>query len=334
MDVCRQWGELASDLEQKIKYAMWKATDINRAIKEGRQPKPGGADEDDGFGVGDGMGGGGGGGGGSGGVKVDAVRVQVGGSGGVAMPGGFVPGGGSGDSADTNMSQSFQQFPSRQDAMMKDDPMEEVKAPLERTQYPPTSGSTLPTSYLPSSHPAFSYPDTPPPVPPQPPLSPNTANSLGFTSPTQPFTSALSPGYSPGFLGPTSTLPTEGVPPHSSPSSSATNPSSFPSSSPPIPPPSSSRPSLPAPPGRRPGSIGPPSASDYTSSTRYSPALPSQITPSALPAVTGKSRSAAVKDAERLMKHAGSALSFDDVDTAIVKMQQAVALLYNHRTPQ
>ena len=48
----------------------------------------------------------------------------------------------------------------------------------------------------------------------------------------------------------------------------------------------------------------------------------------------GKSRSVAVKEAERLMKHAGSALSFDDLDTAIVKMQQAVALLYNHRTPQ
>ena len=39
MDVCRQWGELASDLEQKIKYAMWKAADINKAIKEGRPPQ-------------------------------------------------------------------------------------------------------------------------------------------------------------------------------------------------------------------------------------------------------------------------------------------------------
>lgn len=328
MDVCRQWGELASDLEQKIKYAMWKAADINRAIKEGRQPKPGGVDEEDGFGLGDGRDGMGGGGefeGSGGGVKAEGVQVEDvnsdvgggrGGGGGEGMAGGFVAGGSAVGDEDELSSQSFSRY------FIKQEPMEEKKAPLEQTHYPPpstssSSSSSLPTSYLPSTNPASSYPDTPPPIPPQPPLSPNTANSLGFAPTNQPFQSALSPGYSPGFLGPA-------IPPHASPSSSP----------PPPPASSSSRPNLPAPPARRPGSVGPNPASEYTSSSRYSPALPSQITPSALPAVVGKSRSAAVKEAERLMKHAGSALSFDDLDTAIVKMQQAVALLYNHRTIQ
>lgn len=45
MDVTRQFGELASDIEQKIKYALWKAADITKAFKEGRVPKPGGFDE-------------------------------------------------------------------------------------------------------------------------------------------------------------------------------------------------------------------------------------------------------------------------------------------------
>ena len=333
MDVCRQWGELASDLEQKIKYAMWKATDINKAIKEGRQPKPGGVDEDDGFGMGDGMGGGGGAGGGGGGGSGNGSEKALAGVGGDgASVGGFVPGGGSGDNEDEQMSQLFHSFSMTQQPTVKDEPMEEEKAPVERTQYAPSdTSSSLPTSYLPSIRPSSSYPDMPPPVPPQPPLSPNTASSLGFAPSSQPFSpSGLSPGYSagysPGFLGPA-------IPPHASPSSQSPPPTSVPSPSPP-PPPSSTRPHLPAPSGRRPGSVGPPPASEYSSSSRYSPALPSQITPSALPPVAGKSRTTAMKEAERLMKHAGSALSFDDVDTAIVKMQQAVALLYNHRTVQ
>ena len=65
MDTCHQFGELAMDIEQKIKYAAWKATDINRALKEGRTPKPGGVDDGGGDDMGD-IGGGGGGGGGGG----------------------------------------------------------------------------------------------------------------------------------------------------------------------------------------------------------------------------------------------------------------------------
>ena len=326
MDVCRQWGELASDLEQKIKYAMWKAADINKAIKEGRPPKPGGVDEDGGFGLDDGMksepvGEGGGGGG---------MKAEGGGGGDRGFAGGFVPGGGDGGSEseeEQKLSQSFQHFSIKHEPKQEPMDMDEEKAPQLPIYPPPASSSptsasfsSLPTSYLPNNQSTASYSDMPPPVPPQPPLSPNTANSLGFSPSTQPFSpSGLSPGYSPGFLGP--------APSNSSSSASSSSAS---------PPPSSARPNLPAPPARRPGNAGPPSGSDFpaSSSSRYSPALPSQITPSALPAVTGKSRSVAVKEAERLMKHAGSALSFDDLDTAIVKMQQAVALLYNHRTPQ
>ncbi|KAH9620320.1 hypothetical protein KSS87_021717 [Heliosperma pusillum] len=40
-EILNQFGELAPDLEQKQKYAVWKAADIRKAIKEGRKPVPG-----------------------------------------------------------------------------------------------------------------------------------------------------------------------------------------------------------------------------------------------------------------------------------------------------
>ncbi|KAI3496878.1 hypothetical protein L1887_39256 [Cichorium endivia] len=40
-EVLNQFGELQPDLEQKQKYAIWKAADIRKAIKEGRKPVPG-----------------------------------------------------------------------------------------------------------------------------------------------------------------------------------------------------------------------------------------------------------------------------------------------------
>ncbi|KAL0914789.1 hypothetical protein M5K25_015168 [Dendrobium thyrsiflorum] len=47
-EVLTQFGELAQDIEQKLKYAVWKAADIRKALKEGRKPEPGppGGDED------------------------------------------------------------------------------------------------------------------------------------------------------------------------------------------------------------------------------------------------------------------------------------------------
>jgi len=41
MDVLKQFGTLASDVEEKMKYALWKTTDILKAIKEGRAPVSG-----------------------------------------------------------------------------------------------------------------------------------------------------------------------------------------------------------------------------------------------------------------------------------------------------
>ncbi|MCO5552388.1 hypothetical protein L7F22_005899 [Adiantum nelumboides] len=48
IEVLRQFGPLQPDLEQKQKYAAWKAADIRKAISEGRKPVPGppGGDED------------------------------------------------------------------------------------------------------------------------------------------------------------------------------------------------------------------------------------------------------------------------------------------------
>ncbi|KAL2944749.1 MAMMALIAN LYST-INTERACTING PROTEIN-like protein 5 [Bienertia sinuspersici] len=40
-EILNQFGELAPDLEQKQKYAVWKAADIRKALKEGRKPVPG-----------------------------------------------------------------------------------------------------------------------------------------------------------------------------------------------------------------------------------------------------------------------------------------------------
>ncbi|KAF6144954.1 hypothetical protein GIB67_013305 [Kingdonia uniflora] len=47
-EILNQFGELQPDIQQKLKYAEWKAADISKAIKEGRKPEPGppGGDED------------------------------------------------------------------------------------------------------------------------------------------------------------------------------------------------------------------------------------------------------------------------------------------------
>ncbi|KAJ8754910.1 hypothetical protein K2173_015422 [Erythroxylum novogranatense] len=40
-EIINQFGALQPDLEQKQKYAVWKAADIRKALKEGRKPNPG-----------------------------------------------------------------------------------------------------------------------------------------------------------------------------------------------------------------------------------------------------------------------------------------------------
>lgn len=40
-EILNQFGALQPDLEEKQKYAAWKAADIRKAVKEGRTPKPG-----------------------------------------------------------------------------------------------------------------------------------------------------------------------------------------------------------------------------------------------------------------------------------------------------
>ncbi|KAF9612303.1 hypothetical protein IFM89_038873 [Coptis chinensis] len=40
-EILNQFGELQPDLEQKQKYAVWKAAEIRKALKEGRKPVPG-----------------------------------------------------------------------------------------------------------------------------------------------------------------------------------------------------------------------------------------------------------------------------------------------------
>ncbi|ERN01624.1 protein HOMOLOG OF MAMMALIAN LYST-INTERACTING PROTEIN 5 [Amborella trichopoda] len=40
-EILTQFGELQPDIEQKQKYAVWKAAEIRKALKEGRKPEPG-----------------------------------------------------------------------------------------------------------------------------------------------------------------------------------------------------------------------------------------------------------------------------------------------------
>lgn len=44
LQILRQFGELAPELEDMQKYAAWKAADINKALREGRTPTPGNGD--------------------------------------------------------------------------------------------------------------------------------------------------------------------------------------------------------------------------------------------------------------------------------------------------
>ncbi|GMJ15982.1 extensin-like, homolog of mammalian LYST-INTERACTING PROTEIN5 [Hibiscus trionum] len=46
-EIINQFGPLQPDLEQKQKYAVWKAADIRKALKEGRSPIPGPPNGDD-----------------------------------------------------------------------------------------------------------------------------------------------------------------------------------------------------------------------------------------------------------------------------------------------
>ncbi|XP_074583459.1 protein HOMOLOG OF MAMMALIAN LYST-INTERACTING PROTEIN 5 [Curcuma longa] len=50
-EILYQFGELQPEIEQKQKYAVWKAADIRKALKEGRKPEPGppGGDPDQSF---------------------------------------------------------------------------------------------------------------------------------------------------------------------------------------------------------------------------------------------------------------------------------------------
>jgi len=46
MDALKQFGELEPDVEEKAKYAKYKAQDIAKALKEGRKPSPGAPGEE------------------------------------------------------------------------------------------------------------------------------------------------------------------------------------------------------------------------------------------------------------------------------------------------
>lgn len=45
LEITSQFDDLMPDIEEKIKYAKWKAADISKALKDGRTPLPGSIEE-------------------------------------------------------------------------------------------------------------------------------------------------------------------------------------------------------------------------------------------------------------------------------------------------
>lgn len=46
MQVLEYFGELEPAVQDKIRYSSWKASDISKALREGRTPAPGGFGDD------------------------------------------------------------------------------------------------------------------------------------------------------------------------------------------------------------------------------------------------------------------------------------------------
>lgn len=159
IDVCRQFGELPADLQEKHKYARWRFVEISKASKEGRPPAPPpDVSGDDLFG---GQAGGGGGedGGGLGDGAAGAADSAQGAAGGEAPPPQPPSAGGSGGAfAPTPPAVPPQQPPP-------------PAAPPAYHHPPPAMPPPPPAAYVPPTVPHHAQPPAPQSAPPPQPLS-------------------------------------------------------------------------------------------------------------------------------------------------------------------
>lgn len=293
MDVCRQFsptGDLASDVEEKQRYAIVKAADINKAIKEGRKPKAGPLNEPSEEEQ----------------AEDDALLATLG-----AAPSTAPPAAAAASSTGMHFGTAASPF-----------------GASASSSYPYSDQSSLP-----SSRPLFHSTSSPPPVAPHEVESSSSSSSSSASA--FPFLNSdvapLPPTYNPhSYLG---TAPdATGYSPQqtSAPAVASGAASPFSSASASAPPPAA------APtPSVRPSTVSfsrptPPAAAS-------SPAAPSPFSAAATAARNSGTTSSfarrdtkqldAVRDSERLIKHALSAVVFSDIDTTVSKLKEALAML-------
>ncbi|CAG8492404.1 17853_t:CDS:2 [Racocetra persica] len=293
LELLKVFGPLNPEIEEKIRYAKWKATDIVKALKEGQTPAPGPP-------------------GGEPALQPPLKEEDY-----VVNPSDNVP--------------SIDQFPSAPLAV--DSPsvshMEENGLQLipgftndSLPHQPPSSFPNNPPSSFPNNPPS-SLPNNPPPPPPPPSLIPGLTNDplrhqipSSFPSNPPPLPPSI-PGFTNDSLRhqPPSSFPSNPplsqnyVQPYSSPIYQPTTPSSLPANQHPSSLPTNQHPSsLP---------INQQHVRHYTQFSHHSVEIDPNI----------------VASAQKHCKWAISALNYNDVKTAVENMHKALAMLepYNHK---
>lgn len=285
-EICKQFGELSSDIQEKLRYAQWKAVDISKAIKEGRTPVPGGM-----------------------GDEMDELGLQAGGA--SANAGGFSESDFGGPPSSS--SQNFAPNPAPAPA-----PQHYAPPPQNQSQYSPPPQNQ--NQYSPPPPPQNQYSPAP-----QNQYSPLPSSSGAYPSPREVPSSGYPPSsFASGQMGGMS-FGDSSPPPSSAPA---------PAPAPSHPPAAAHRPS-PAPAPQHYSNHPPQShAPSHASSHAPAPAPAQQFARMGNSFVInpkpGMDKVNALLEAEKLSKHAQSAVRFNDVPTAIAKLSEAIALLLPH----
>lgn len=275
LDLCRQFGELASDVEEKLRYAIVKAADINKALKEGRKPKAGPLNEPD--------------------MNEDEELAALG-----------MPVGGSSSSSSSSAATGPPHFGT-------------ASAPF-------TGGApNWPSASTSSSNPAFNPRASPPQQPAE------TSSAFPFIHDSSSSASVPVTGVD-SFMGDAPHLPTplpgqqQQQPQQQQPPASAAaaffdkrNAAAG----------ASARPSAASasPPGASHGATNQPSPFSASASAARAAAAAAAGNSGGAFSKRDTRKMDAVREGERLIKHALSAVVFSDVDTTVLKLKEALALL-------
>lgn len=294
LDVLTQFGELDSDLEEKQRYAKWKAADIAKAVKEGRVPTPGGYGEEeivaaDAGGTGGTMGAMGGGGDMGNGMSVGGSFVEV------PPPNGDLAGAGM-----TSVPQGYAEA-TPQTFVPTFQPQQQVSAGLPTPMFSPPSATFSPPGPTEQTDAQGTF---------IPPVAQATQAQGVFMPPTGQATQGGGV-----FMPPGSQAAQGGV---FMPPGGQTQGGVF---MPPVYTPSASVPAA-----SQPGIFNPMTA--QAAQTPMQRGAGGAMVISITPQQMDKAR--AVAEAERQLKHAASALRFDDLPDTVTKLKAALALLLPH----